>query len=615
MATITQPIPTGQTWQTVAWSWITTVDHKRIAKLYLVAAAVFFAIAGAEAMIMRTQLAQPNGTLVSGSTFNQLFTMHGVSMIFVAIMPLNAGFFNLVIPLQIGARDVAFPRLNALSFWMFLFGAIFLNMSFFTGAPDGGWFAYPPLTGKEFSPGTGMDHWILGLAVLGTSSIISSVNFIVTIMNLRAPGMHMTRMPVFTWMTLVTSFLILFAFPPFTVAAILLLTDRLVGTGFFNADAGGDPVMWQHLFWFMGHPEVYVLILPPMGIVSDVIPTFCRKPLFGYRAVVFSGVSIGFLGFAVWAHHMFSVGLGPIANGVFTAGTMLIAIPTGVKVLNWSATLFRASIKVNTPMLFAVSFVGLFTIGGLSGMMHAAQPVDLQHTDTYFIVAHFHYVLFGGSVFGILAGIYYWWPKLTGRILNERLGKLHWFLTFLGFNLTFGPMHILGNDGMPRRIYTYAAGQGWDGWNLVATAGAYVTGLAFILFVFIVVKGLRGETPAGDDPWDGATLEWATCSPPAVHNFDALPVVSSHRPVWDTKYEGKPAPINAADIEKEIHMPAPSYWPIVLALGLALGAAGIIYSYPMSVIGVIMTFIAIVAWNRESTDGPPAIPAQNKAGY
>ncbi len=578
------------------------MDHKQIAKLYLFAAAAFFAIAGLEAMLLRTQLAVPDNTVVDGAAYNQLFTMHGVSMIFLAVMPLNAGFFNLVVPLQIGARDVAFPRLNALSFWLFLFGGILLNVSFFSGAPDGGWFAYPPLTEKAFSPNNGMEHWVLGLAVLGTSSIISSVNFIVTVLNLRAPGMKLTRMPLFTWMTLITSFLIIFAFPPFTVAAILLLTDRVVGTVFFDASAGGDPVLWQHMFWFMGHPEVYVLILPPMGVVSEVIPTFSRKPLFGYTAVVFSGISIGFLGFAVWAHHMFAVGLGPVANAVFTALTMLIAIPTGVKVLNWSATLFRASIKITTPMLFAVSFVGLFTVGGLSGMMHAASPVDLQHTDTYFIVAHFHYVLFGGSVFGILAGLYYWWPKLTGRMLSEGWGKIHWFLMFAGFNLTFAPMHMLGNDGMPRRVYTYAAGQGWDGWNLVATAGAYVTAAGFLLFVFIVLKGMRGRQDAADDPWDGATLEWATASPPVEHNFDTIPMVGSNRPVWDAKYEGADAPVEPATGEVHIHMPPPSYWPIVLAAGLALAAVGVIYFLPLSAIGLVVTFVAIFAWTQESTE-------------
>ena len=602
MATITQSLPRTQSWRSGAWDWITTVDHKQIAKLYLFAAAAFFAIAGLEAMLLRTQLAVPDNTVVDGAAYNQLFTMHGVSMIFLAVMPLNAGFFNLVVPLQIGARDVAFPRLNALSFWLFLFGGILLNVSFFSGAPDGGWFAYPPLTEKAFSPNNGMEHWILGLAVLGTSSIISSINFIVTILNLRAPGMRLTRMPLFTWMTLITSFLIIFAFPPFTVAAILLLTDRVVGTVFFDASAGGDPLLWQHMFWFMGHPEVYVLILPPMGVVSEVIPTFSRKPLFGYTAVVFSGISIGFLGFAVWAHHMFAVGLGPVANAVFTAMTMLIAIPTGVKVLNWSATLFRASIKITTPMLFAVSFVGLFTVGGLSGMMHAASPVDLQHTDTYFIVAHFHYVLFGGSVFGILAGVYYWWPKLTGRMLSEGWGKIHWFLMFAGFNLTFAPMHMLGNDGMPRRVYTYAAGQGWDGWNLVATAGAYTTAAGFLLFVFIVQKGMRGEKRAGDDPWDGATLEWATASPPVEHNFDVIPTVGSNRPVWDAKYEGAAAPVEPATGEVQIHMPPPSYWPIVLAAGLALAAVGVIYFLPLSIVGLLITFYAIFAWTQEPTE-------------
>ncbi|MDP6507991.1 MAG: cytochrome c oxidase subunit I [Chloroflexota bacterium] len=602
MATITQTLPRTRSWRSGAWDWITTVDHKQIAKLYLFAAAAFFAIAGLEAMLLRTQLAVPDNDVIGGNAYNQLFTMHGVSMIFLAVMPLNAGFFNLVVPLQIGARDVAFPRLNALSFWLFLFGGILLNVSFFSGAPDGGWFAYPPLTEKAFSPNTGMEHWVLGLAVLGTSSIISSINFIVTVLNLRSPGMRLTRMPLFAWMTLITSFLIIFAFPPFTVAAILLLTDRVVGTVFFDASAGGDPVLWQHMFWFMGHPEVYVLILPPMGVVSEVIPTFSRKPLFGYTAVVFSGISIGFLGFAVWAHHMFAVGLGPVANAVFTAMTMLIAIPTGVKVLNWSATLFRASIKITTPMLFAVSFVGLFTVGGLSGMMHAASPVDLQHTDTYFIVAHFHYVLFGGSVFGILAGLYYWWPKLTGRMLSEGWGKIHWFLMFVGFNLTFAPMHMLGNDGMPRRVYTYAAGQGWDGWNLVATAGSYLTAAGFLLFVFIVLKGMRGRQEAADDPWDGATLEWATASPPAEHNFDVIPTVGSNRPVWDAKYEGADAPVKPATGAVHIHMPPSSYWPIVVAAGLALGAVGVIYFVPLSIVGLLITFYAIFAWTQEPTE-------------
>ena len=563
---------------------------------------------------MRSQLAGPELQVVGGDTFNQLFTMHGTSMIFLAIMPLNASFFNYLIPLMIGARDVAYPRLNAFSYWLFLFGGLFLNASFIGGAPDVGWFAYAPLTEKGFAPGTGVEFWIVGLAILGVASIVSSMNFIVTILNMRAPGMTFRRLPVFVWMSLITSFLVVFAFPPFTVATILLYFDRLLGSHFFipaiidGQAAGGDPLLWQHMFWFFGHPEVYVLILPAMGIVSEVLPTFSRKPLFGYTAVVFSGISIGFLGFTVWAHHMFVVGLGALPNSVFAASTMLIAIPTGVKVLNWSATLYKGSISLKTPFYFAVGFLVLFTIGGLSGMMHASPPVDSQQSDSYWIVAHLHYVLFGGALMGIFAGLYYWIPKMSGRVLNEGLGQVHFWLMFAGMNVTFGPMHMLGNDGMPRRIYTYATDQGWEVWNLVATIGSFIIAVSILVFMYNVLVSLLGGRDAGDDPWDGQTLEWSISSPPPVHNFATVPTVGSNRPHWDSKYGDSLS--SQEEVTEEIHMPPPSYWPVFVALTLTLASVGLIYFYPLAAIAVIATIGGVMAWAKE----PVVLPHREHDG-
>ena len=409
----------------VLWSWLTTVDHKRIGILYGATAFTFFLIGGIEALIMRVQLARPDNTVVSAQTFNELFTMHGTTMVFLAIMPMSAAFFNYMIPLMIGARDVAFPRLNALSYWIFLLGGLFLNLSWLVGmAPDGGWFGYANLSGAQFSPTHSIDFWMLGLQILGISSMLAGFNFIVTIVNMRAPGMTLMRMPVFIWMSFVTQFLIVLAFPAITVALILLMFDRFFGTLFYVPSAGGDPLLWQHLFWIFGHPEVYILILPAMGIVSEVLPTFARKPLFGAPVVIYSGIMIGFFGFGVWSHHMFSVGMGPVADSAFSIATLLIAVPTGVKILNWISTLWGGSIRFTSALYFSLGFIAMFTMGGLSGVMHASPPVDLQQTDTYFVVAHFHYVLFGGSIFGLFSGAYYWWPKITGRLLDERLGKL-----------------------------------------------------------------------------------------------------------------------------------------------------------------------------------------------
>jgi cytochrome c oxidase subunit 1 len=581
----------------VLWSWLTTVDHKRIGILYGTSAFVFFLIGGLEAVIMRLQLARPDNTLVGAHTYNELFTMHGTTMIFLGVMPLSASFFNYMIPLMIGARDVAFPRLNALSYWIFLAGALFLNASWLFGvAPDGGWFGYANLSTNQFSPGLNIDFWMLGLQILGISSMLAGFNFIVTIINMRAPGMTLMRMPVFIWMSFVTQFLLVLAFPAITVGLILLMFDRFFGTVFYAPAAGGDPLLWQHLFWIFGHPEVYILILPAMGIVSEVLPTFARKPLFGAPFVIFSGIMIGFFGFGVWSHHMFAVGMGPVADSAFSIATMLIAVPTGVKILNWISTLWGGSLRFKTPLFFSLGFIAMFTMGGLSGVMHASPPVDLQQTDSYFVVAHFHYVLFGGSIFGLFSGIYYWWPKITGRLLDERLGLWHFWLMLLGFNVTFFPQHFLGIIGMPRRIYTYAPDLGWNFWNLVSTIGALILVVSFLVFIANVVKTLRSGTVAGPDPWDGRTLEWSIPSPPPVYNFAIEPAVHDRDEFWLQKngdgHGGKPVPRPRAATAEDIaaiHMPSPSYWPILLALAIAFMISGLLVSMYQVVAGGLLT--------------------------
>ena len=504
------------------WSWITTTDHKRIGILYGVTAFIFFLLGGIEALIIRAQLASPNNALVSADTFNQLFTMHGTTMVFLAIMPLSAAFFNYIVPLQIGARDVAFPRLNAFSYWVFLFGGLFMNASFLFGsAPDGGWFGYANLTSKTFSPGLNIDFWLLGLQMLGVASLAAGFNFIVTIVNMRAPGMKLMRMPVFTWMTLVTQFIVVTAFPVITIALVFLMFDRFFGTNFYNAAAGGDLLLWQHLFWLFGHPEVYILILPTMGMVSEVLPTFSRKPLFGYSVVVYSGVLIAIMGWGVWSHHMFATGLGPIADSVFSATTMLIAIPTGVKIFNWIATMWGGRVELKTPMLFAIGFIAMFIIGGLSGVMHASPPSDLQQTDTYFIVAHIHYVLVGGAIMGIFAAIYYWWPKITGRMYPERISQFAAILVFLGFNVTFLTQFVVGSKGMPRRYYDYV--DRFSIYHQISSIESYVMAVGFFVCLFCLLHSLFRGRPAPANPWGGNSLEWWTPSPPPHDNFDELP--------------------------------------------------------------------------------------------
>ncbi len=614
------------------WSWLTTVDHKRIGVMYGVAAFCFFLIGGIEALLIRLQLAVPNNNVLAADTYNQMFTMHGTTMIFLAIMPFSVAFFNLLVPLMIGARDVAFPRLNAFSFWTFLAGGILLHLSFLSGgAPDTGWFGYANLTTKEFSPGHGVDFWVVSLQVLGVASLAGAFNFLVTIINMRAPGMTMMRMPVFVWMTLVTSILLVLAFPVITVALVLLMFDRFFSTNFFNVAAGGDPILWQHLFWLFGHPEVYILILPAMGIVSEVLPTFSRKPLFGYPVVVFSGVAIGVMSFGVWAHHMFAVGMGPVADAVFAVNTMLIAVPTGVKIFNWIGTTWGGSLNFKTAFWFAIGFVTMFIIGGLSGVMHASPPTDLQQTDTYFIVAHFHYVLFGGSILGLFAGAYYWFPKVTGRLLSERLGTWHFWLTFIGFNVTFFPMHFTGLLGMPRRTYTYSPDLGVSGLNMLSSIGAAILGISVLIFIWNVLRSLQVGERAGPNPWDGATLEWATNSPPDEYNFAVIPSVKSSLPLWDAKYgmsehyqshrlgdelvgtdpgpeEQNPAEGPKAERRRlEIHMPRPSIFPFIVGIGLALVFAGLIFSWVISVLGLLWMLMGIYGWSFEPAAGEPAV--------
>ena len=592
------------------WSWMTTVDHKRIGILYGVTSFGFFILGGIEALLIRWQLSGPNGTLVDEATYNQLFTMHGVTMVFLVVMPLSAAFFNYLVPLMIGARDVAFPRLNAFSYWIFLFGGLFLYSSWFLGgAPDGGWFGYAPLSSDSL--GNSMTFYAVGLQVLGVASLVAAVNFIVTILNERAPGMSMMRMPVFVWMTLVVSFLLLFALPVIAIALFQLGADRILGTLFFDATAGGDPVLWQHMFWVFGHPEVYILILPAMGIVSDVLPTFSRKPLFGYPAVVFAGAAIGFMGWGVWAHHMFTSGLGPVANAAFAISTMFIAVPTGVKIFNWIGTMWGGSIRFSVPMLFSIGFVAMFIIGGLSGVTHSIVPHDTQQHDTYYVVAHFHYVLFGGAIFGLFSGAYYWFPKVTGRMYSEGVGKLHFWLMLIGFNLTFGPMHLLGLQGMPRRIASYGEGLGFDFWNLVATIGAFTIAVSILVFMWNVVRSIARGEKAPADPWDGRTLEWTIPSPPPHYNFREIPVVKARDDFWHRKYtedeSGKPVPVVAgASVEEEhdddhgdIHMPDPSYYPILGAAGMPLIGYGLILHWAWALPGVLLLIAGLFGWSLE----------------
>ncbi len=566
--------------------WLTTVDHKKIGILYLMAGGFFFLVGGLEAVLIRIQLMYPDSNIVNGQTFNELITMHGTTMIFLAAMPMLFALMNAIIPLQIGARDVAFPFLNSLGFWTFFFGGVLLNLSWFAGAvPDAGWTSYVPLAGPDFSTGKGVDYYVIGLQIAGIGTLLGGINFMATIINMRAPGLTFMRLPMFTWAIFITSAMIVFAFPALTVGLVALMFDRLFFANFFDVANGGNGVLWEHIFWVFGHPEVYILILPAFGIISEIVSTFSRKRLFGYSSMVFATVLIAFLGFMVWAHHMFTTGLGPVANGLFSIATMLIAVPTGIKIFNWLFTLWGGSIRFTTASMFAIGFIPTFVMGGVTGVMLASAPADYQYHDTYFVVAHFHYVIVGGLIFGIFAGLHYWWPKMFGRLLNETLGKITFWTFFIGFHMTFLVQHFLGLLGMPRRVYTYLGGQGYDDMNFISTIGAFLMGIGTIAFVINVFVTWAKPRNASNDPWeDGRSLEWTISSPAPEYNFQQTPLVRGYDAWWKEKMEGKKAMTPAEPIGS-IHMPSPSILPLFMSIGLFVAGFGFMYDHLIIAVG------------------------------
>jgi cytochrome c oxidase subunit I len=612
-----------RTWEppNILVSILTSVDHKQIAMRYIVTAFVFFCFSGIDSLIIRTQLATPDADIVGPERYNQIFTMHGTVMIFLFATPLLVGGFgNYLVPLMLGTRDMAFPRLNAFGYWVFLLSGIFLYASFLAGrAPDGGWFSYTPLTSGQYSPGRNIDFWTLGLIFLGISTTAGAINFIVTIFKLRAPGMSINHMPLFVWAILVTSFAIVFALPPLTLAAGMLEMDRRWGTNFFDPNAGGNPLLWQHLFWVFGHPEVYIMFLPAVGVVSTVIPTFSRTRIVGYPLLVLSTVAIGFISFGVWVHHMFAVGLSGLALAFFAAAGMSITIPSGIQMFAWIATVWKGTPVWTTSFLFAIGFIVVIMIGGITGVMISAVPFDWQVTDSYFIVAHLHYVLVGGVVFPIFAALYYWIPKMTGRLLDERLGQVHFWLFFVGFNLTFFPMHIMGMLGMPRRVYTFHEGLGLDTLNMASTIGAFIQGVAVLVFLANFLRSMSIGEAAGENPWRAGTLEWAAKSPPQAFNFRAIPHVHSADPLWDRGEDGvdwdtsisePPGEVRQvygtstldADTEELLRMPGDSILPLLLALSIGLGFAGIILDLLVAeaAAGAAgLTVVALWMWPQE----------------
>jgi cytochrome c oxidase subunit 1 len=544
----TQTIQPGRPPVNVVYEWLTTVDHKKIGLMYIAYALIFLVIAGLEAMLMRIQLAVPNNHFVSPQFFNQLFTMHGTTMVFFVGMPILFGFGNYLVPLMIGARDMAFPRLNAFSFWVSAFAGFLLYFSYLGAsglyaagsAPDVGWFAYAPLTAKVFSPGHSTDYWTLAVFLSGIGSIGTALNIVTTIICMRCRGMKLSRMPLLVWLYLVMSSLVFVAVSPLTAAQIMLTLDRYIGSHFFDTQAGGSAVLWMHFFWIFGHPEVYVLVLPAFAFVNEIVPVFSRKAIFGYPAMVAASVGIGFISLSVWAHHMFTVGLGAAANTFFVFATMVISVPTGIKIFNWLATIWGGKVIFASPMIFCVGFLFQFLIAGLTGIMLSVAPLDWQLGNSYFVVAHFHYVLVGAILFALFAAFYYWYPKITGRMMSESLALWHFWLFTIGFHLTFDFMHIPGLLGMPRRIYTYEAGRGWGGWNMIVSLGAIVQAIGLLIFVYNLLHSYFRGKPSGHDPWDAWTLEWSTASPPPDYNFAVLPTVNSRRPLWDLKHPEDP---------------------------------------------------------------------------
>jgi cytochrome c oxidase subunit 1/cytochrome c oxidase subunit I+III len=598
-------------------TWFKTVDHKKIGRRYLWTASLFFTMAGFEALAMRTQLARPDETLIGPGAYNQLFTMHGTTMIFLFATPMLFGFGNYFVPLMLGARDMAFPRLNAFGYWVFLFAGLLMNSSFLFGlAPNGGWFNYVPLTGPDYTPKVNIGFYTVGLLFLGISTTAGAINFIVTTFKLRAPGMSLNRIPLFVWAILATAFAVVFALPALNADNAMLLLDRKFGFHFFDPAKGGDPVLWQHLFWLFGHPDVYIIVLPALGIVSAIVPVFSRRPMVGYFWLVLANVATAVISFGVWVHHMFAVGLPQLSMSFFSAASLVITIPGGIQIFSWVATMLRGRLVLATPMLFVIGFLISFVAGGLTGVMFAVVPFDQQVTDSYFVVAHFHYVLFGGAVFPILAAVYYWMPKITGRMLDERLGKLSFWLIFGGFNLLFFPMHVSGLLGMPRRVYTYLPGLGWDGWNLASSIGAYVVALGFLATVVNFLRSLRRGQPAGDDPWGGDSLEWATSSPPPPYNFAAVPVVHSAYPLWEEGFRerldaargseqrqlaGDHEVLRTSELDAEperaIEMPEETVVPLVVALGFLLAFGGLLAShYLLAALGVPVVLGGLAAW-------------------
>jgi cytochrome c oxidase subunit I len=605
------------------FGWLSSVDHKEIGLRYLVTSFFFLLVGGVEAAIIRLQLAQPNESLLSPEQYNQLFTMHGVTMIFLYALPVLSGFSNYLWPLILGSRDMAFPRLNALSYWIFLFSGIFLYASFPMGkAPDAGWFNYVPYTSHQFNPGPNIDVYALGMVLLGISTTVGSINFVVTLFRTRAPGMSINRVPILVWGTLTASVGNLLAVPAVSLAFLMLWMDRQFGTHFFDVQGGGQPLLWQHLFWMFGHPWVYAIVLPAMGIVSDGLPTFCRRPLVGYTAVALATVTTMILGFGVWVHHMFATGLPPASLSFFSAASFAIVIPSAVAVFSWLATIWTGRPVFRTPFLFFAGFIVLFVIGGLSGFMTASVPVDRQLTDTYFVVAHLHYVIVGINVFAVVGGTYYWFPKMTGRLMSERLGKWNFWVMFVGFNVGFFPMHLAGLLGMPRRIYTYEAGMGWGPVNAVISAGSYLFAIGVLLFLINIVVSLRRGAVAGPNPWDAATLEWSTPSPPPPYNFAVIPTVTSPYPNWDPAdrqadlarleqgvltleqgHETQATTVRDGYLDEILEMPAESPWPIVLAAAVTIVFVMLLTTH-FVVAGVFVGVAALVlaAWHA----GEPA---------